>query len=263
MRIMMERPISLLLVPVLVGALASACGTPFRPASFQPEGATLRMADDTAAALVSAFRRAYEDLDTLSGRVTRKERDPSSGETRTTVVSFEAELRKGWIRGLIEESVEPGARGARFVFLNDGKVKVRVKIGFLPVTRTFSIDDDNVTSIRKYRIDQTDFNAMSRIVLAPGAMVRSQGPAEILGRKVDLLRIMPAGLPDASHEEVGLDPESHLPVARRAFGPIGPERARLPVMPGWPGLDGEQEILSVLLEGETRNPELDPAGWEL
>lgn len=253
----------------ILAVMASACSPPHRLAgAAQPDDGGIRTADDSAEAQVSAFRRAYEDLATLSGRVTRKEREPSSGIPRISVVSFEADLRKGWIRGVIEESIVPHARGARFVFLNDGKVKVRVKIGFLPIIRTFPVDDDNVTSIRRYRIDQTDFAAMARTLLASGAQIRNQGPADILGRKVDVLRVVPAGLPDARYELIGLDPESHLPVARRAFGPMPPGEGGILLLPYWPGIwrengEGEQEILSVLLEGETKNPALDPAGWDL
>ena len=254
---------SAILLTFALGAAALVGGCGGRPVGLAGEDdARLGARGDRTATLLEGLRRAYADLKTLSGRVTRRELDPDSGAVRTSIFAFESDIKKHWIRGLIEQSAAPNAQGARFIFRDDGQVKIRVKIGFLPITRTFPADDENVTSIRHYRIDQTDFAAMALTALAKGAQVRSLGTSEEFGREVDLIRVTPSGLPDATHEDIGLDPTSHLPVMRRAFGGSPGEGGAYRALPYLPGLEVAQEILTANLEDEARNPELDLDGWD-
>jgi hypothetical protein len=227
---------------------------------------SLRALDDPALPLREALERAYGNLATLTGRVTYRELDPKDGKVHGSVATFKTDKARRWIRGFIEESDKPNSKHAETLFLNDGKLTVRVKIGFVPITKTFPLGDPQVTSARDYRLDQTDFAAMVGGVLG-AARLTALGPGELLGRKVDLLEVTPAGLPDASHERVGLDPATHLPVARVAYaasdwatgGATGGAglRAGLEIGPS-----GETVIFSAALSAEKLDAELPPSTWK-
>jgi hypothetical protein len=239
--------------------LLAGCGQVV-PGLTQRSG-SLRTFDDPAGTLKAALAKAYGDLKTLTGRVTYLEVDPKDGKTRRSVASFKTDKAKRWIRALIEESDKPNAKGAETLFLNDGKITVRVKIGPFPVTKTFPIDDDQVTSARNYRIDQTDFAAMVGVVLADGAKVVSLGSGDLLGRKVDLLEVSPAGMADGSRERIGLDPVTHLPLARAVFGKAFAKPTGLfPLFT----LDepAEAVIFSAGLDGEKLDVDLPPGTWK-
>ncbi len=204
---------------------------------------SLRTLEDPAPALREALERAYGDLDTLTGRVTYRELDPKDGKVHGSVATFKTDKARRWIRGFIEESDKPNSRHAETLFFNDGKLTVRVKIGFVPITKTFPLADPQVTSARDYRLDQTDFAAMVGAVLG-ATKLTALGPGELLGRKVDLLDVSPAGLPDASYERVGLDPATHLPVARVVYA------------------QEEVMIFSAALSAEQLDVELPPGTWK-
>lgn len=249
----------------LVGALAG-CGQPM-PGLGTASG-SLRAFDDPAAGHKEALEKALAELKTLSGRVTYRELDLKDGKFKDSAATFKTDTGKRWIRGFIEKSDKPNAKGAETLFLNDGRLTVKVKIGFVPITRTFFLDDDQVTSGRNYRLDQTDFAAMVQVILAEGAKVESLGTGELLGRKVDILDVRPAGLPDAAHERIGLDPATHLPVARVC---LAAKADSLPALGAslwvsrftYGATAEEQAIFSAVVDGERLNPELPPATWKL
>ncbi|MBM3268150.1 MAG: hypothetical protein FJZ01_10930 [Candidatus Sericytochromatia bacterium] len=242
---------------VAAGLLVGGCGR-VQP-GFSPASGSLRAQADPAADLREALARAYGDLKTLAGRVTYHELDPKDSKVKKSVATFKTDKARRWIRGFIEESDKPGSKNAETLFLNDGKITVRVKIGFVPITKTFPLDDPQVTSGRDYRLDQTDFAAMVDAVLSASASLKALGPGELGGRKVELLEVTPAGLPDASYERVGLDPATFLPVARVAF--LRGAGA------GWNGLataflsPEDTMLFSAALSGEKRDVELPPSTW--
>lgn len=249
-----------------VAALALAgCGQNL-PGLGRPSGG-LRAYDDPAAGLKDALREATAELKTLSGRVTYRELNLKDGKFHDSVATFKTDCATRWIRGFIEKSDKPNAKGAETLFLNDGKLSVRVKIGFVPITKTFPLDDDQVTSGRNYRLDRTDFAAMVGAILAEGAKVESLGTGELLGRKVDLLDVTPPGLPDVVHERFGLDPVTHLPVARVSLAP------KTDTVPGFAaalsasrftyGAAGEEQaVFAAVVDGEKLNVDLPPATWK-
>ena len=256
----MSRKITEIRWIVALAALAiSGCGQ-VMPGLGRPAGG-LGAFEDPASTLKDALREAVADLKTLSGRVTFIEIHPKDGKLHDSVATFKT---------AIEKSDKPNAKGAETLFLNDGKITVRVKIGFVPITRTFPLDDSQVTSDRNYRLDQTDFAGMVQTILAEGATVQALGPGELLGRKVDLLDVVPPGLPDVVHERFGLDPVTHLPVARVALAPkpgtatpAGPDLVTaLTVTRMAQEKVDEHAVFSALVEGEKLNVDLPAGTWK-
>lgn len=239
---------------------------------FQPSAtADLRRFGDPADDLREALRKAYGEIKTLSGTVTYTELSLEDGKLHESVASFKTDVARRWIRAKVDKSDKPNARGAEMLFLNDGKVLVRVKIGPFPVTKTFPLDAPEVTSTRRYRLDQTDFVAMVGLTLDPNAKAVAIGAGDLGGQRVDFLGLRPAGFGDCLREQMGLDAVTHLPAARIAFSAVKPTllfggdfqpaqgesagERRL-------GAPNEHEVFRAVLAGAVLNPVLPPATWK-
>lgn len=108
------------------------------------------------------------------------------------------------------------AAGARILWT--GGDNLRIKPSFLPMAVEKSIRDEQTVSKNGWSIKETEVNAIIRIILDPQAQIKPLGTHPIDGRPLSMYevrsRLSPQG---ASHEVVGVDPQSALPNARLIY----------------------------------------------
>lgn len=116
----------------------------------------------------------------------------------------------------IEESNRMLAAGSSVLWTGGDKVWVKRK--GIPVTLSFPYDHSLVTSIRGYRLDQTDIFSMGKVLLAPGAKVRLLGKQKVEDRERFMFEVTsPASLPGVTRERIGVDVAMYVPTYREIY----------------------------------------------
>lgn len=179
-------------------------GAGHRPAVFKTRTAK-------EAELAKGLKGFESQLKTFSAVASFWETDGKDTQTNTAEIFL---AQPGKIRANVLESSNSMKRNAKMVYLGDKKV--RVKLGF--IKKTFDYDDATVTSVRGFRIDQTDLTAVIAGVTHPQAKLSYKGSHTLNGKPVELLEVVsPAILPGTEREVIALDPQSFAPVQLEAF----------------------------------------------
>lgn len=202
----------LALAAALSAALTlSACGvTPYSGVRPRP-ATTIGAKDAKAAELLKGLRATDAQLKTLSATASFWETDgQKQGDHAAEIVI----AKPGQIGAKITKSTDAMKRGVKLVYLNDGKV--RAKLGF--IKKTFDYTDSTVTSLRGWRIDQTNFESIVAGILHPQASVKALGPTTVGGHAAQLLEVVSPGmLPGATKQVVALDAKRHVPLKLEVY----------------------------------------------
>lgn len=207
------RTLKLLIPAALLAAVMTGCGvSPFLPQIQKGPELGLRAKDAQTAAVVEAVRKTWAQTTSASGVVAFFEQ--KGKETTTSKAEF-FWARPQRLRANITEADSLTKRGAKLVYLGDGKITA--KLGF--IKKTLPYDDPQVLSLRGYRIDQTSLTAIVEGLLDPKADPRHLGEIAVSGRKADLLELTKGSgmLPDCTKMQVAIDRQTRMPIRLEGF----------------------------------------------
>lgn len=170
--------------------------------------------DRPEVAHLAKLATALNTMNYMEGIVAFKEYDGTKVEHGEARFSFRRSPFAARVD--IEESNRMLAAGS--IVLWTGGDKVWVKRRNIPVVLPFPYDHDLVTSIRGYRLDQTDIFSMGKVLLAPGAKVKLLGTQKIGERDRIIFEVTsPASLPGVTRERIGLDARMYVPTYREVY----------------------------------------------
>lgn len=206
---------SLALGSALLMLLAAGCGLAPTTRSHAPTRFTAQ--DAATDALVAKVRAAWDGLKTTQGVVSFWE------QKGTAVSASKAEFywsRPEQLRANIKEADSATKRGAKLVYLGDGKITVKVAF----IKKTLPYDDPQVLSLRGYRIDQTSLTALVQGVLDPQATLKLLGSATVSGRTATLVELSGTHtlLADLPRVVIAIDDQNGLPLQVEGFEATGP-----------------------------------------
>lgn len=200
----------------LAGALAitailAGCGVQTLSPTVRGGHSLAVRSDAKADALVAGLKNASGQLKTFSGVVKFWETDGHDVSTNTAELYLALPNK---IRANITEASSMTKRGVKMVYLGDGKITA--KLAF--IKKTLPVDDPQVLSVRGWRIDQTDLNAIIKGATDPAANAHYAGATTVNGRAAEVLELSsPAFLPGTSKQVVTLDAQTFVPLKVEAF----------------------------------------------
>ena len=193
-------------------ALLAGCGVQSLNAPFTRDGRTVAVRSDAkAAALVANLKKTSAELKTFSGVASFWETDGKDVSTNTAELYLALPNK---IRANITEASSMMKRGAKMVYLGDGKITA--KKGF--IKKTMRYDEPDALSVRGWRIDQTDLAAILAGATHADAKARYVGTAQVGGRAVEVLELSsPVLLPGTTKQVLALDAKNFAPVKLEGF----------------------------------------------
>ena len=210
-------------VVLLAASLLAACGAP--PTTPETPGRTAAKLiapqqpaagpEKPEAEILGKLASGLNGVTFMTGSVTFKEVG-DGGKEEFGTAQFTFRRAPFAARVDIEDSNRLLAAGTAVLWTGASSVQVRRK--GIPLTLTFPADHSLVVSIRGWRLEQTDIFAMGKVVLAPGATVKSLGRLKVDdGDRLMLEVKSPASMPGITREKIGLDPTTFIPTYREMF----------------------------------------------
>jgi outer membrane lipoprotein-sorting protein len=214
-------------------AMLAGCGVQTQsPFGQGRHGHALAVRSDAKAdQLIAGLKGASAQLKTFSGVARFWETDGKEVSTNTAEIYMALPNK---IRANITEASSMMKRGAKLVYLGDGKITA--KVGF--IKKTLAYDDPQVLSVRGWRIDQTDLGAIIKGATDANAKARYVGPTTLGGRAAEVLELAsPSFLPGTTKQVVALDAQTFVPLKVEGFA-------------------GEQSVYKMELSNTQVNPTL-------
>lgn len=184
-----------------------------------PQGAPAWAASPQAEgkALTSAFLAAYAKADHFIGTIRCVTR--GQGKVNET-------LMKVWLKKpnhsaflILEAPQRPTSVGTKLVWHGDDpKVTLRTRFFGLPITMRTGYDDARLNGVRGDSLMDLAVTTAVAMVKDPAASFELIGQSQSQGRKLKLVKLLsPKLLRGISHEVLGIDEASKLPLVREMY----------------------------------------------
>lgn len=171
-------------------------------------------ADRLVRQIVGGAIARLDAVKTIEGRVRFEEWEGDSHDVGAAKFTFRK--KPFMARVDVEQSNRLLAAGTT-VFWSGGTT-VKVKPLKLPLTLTFDYDDNQVVSLRGYRLDQTDLFSMGKVLAHPQAQVRPLGPKRLGSEDFFLLEVRsPASVAGVDREVIGINQRHNVPTYREMY----------------------------------------------
>ena len=168
-------------------------------------------------AILGKLATALNSVSYMEGSVAFKEYARDGGKEEHGDAKFSFRRTPFAARVDIQESNRMLAAGSAVLWTGGETVWVHRK--GIPLTLSFAFDNSLVTSIRGWRLDQTDIFSMGRVLLAPDAKVRHLGLQKVGERDRIMFEVTGtrASLPGDTPDKIGLDPRMYVPTYREIY----------------------------------------------
>jgi outer membrane lipoprotein-sorting protein len=228
----MKQPLVLaatLLTGMMLSSLLVGCGahpmatalkpkartTAGRPAAYGAPGTQAAAAPQAVGQLLAQVHQAQQATLGFTATVSTYDKGPTGVEQDEIAVAYKRPntLRLNMIKATGQ------AQGATILWSGGDSLQIKIKLGFMPVTTSLTLDDARVKSKNGWTLKQTEVNAIFKVLFDAQAQMQILGQQPGAdGRPLTMLQVHSTqSPPGADHEVIGIDPQSGLPASRMLY----------------------------------------------